>query len=107
MMLIMVAGPYSAPTEEKRQNNLRIINLAAARVAAKGHVPIVGVNAALPVVDAGSFDNPYDETMRISLALAEKCDAILCLGSSRGVAMEREIFVEKGLPVYNDVDEIP
>jgi hypothetical protein len=106
-MLIMVAGPYSAPTAEKRRQNLKTINLAAALVAAKGHVPVVGVNAALPVVEAGSLNDPYDEIMRISLALAEKCDAILCLATSTGVEMEREIFVKKGLPVYNDIAQIP
>ena len=106
-MLIMVAGPYSAPTEEERQRNLNKINQAAARVSEKGHVPVVGVNAALPVVDAGNFDNPYNEIMRISVALAEKCDAILCLGRSRGVEMEKAVFARKGLPVYEDLSEIP
>ena len=67
----------------------------------------MGVNAALPVVNAGHFDVPNDEIMRISLALAEKCDAILCLGTSRGVEMEREIFARKGLPVYGDLDDLP
>ena len=106
-MLIMVAGPYSAPTEEERQRNLNKINQAAAKVSEKGHIPVVGVNAALPVVDAGNFDNPYDEIMRISVALADKCDAILCLGTSRGVEMEKEIFTRKGLPIYENVSEIP
>ena len=106
-MLIMVAGPYSAPTGEERKKNLRRINQASYQVSKKGHVPVVGVNAALPIVEAGHFDDPYEEIMRISLALAEKCDAILCLGASRGVEMEKEIFERKGLPVYEDLDELP
>ena len=106
-MLIMVAGPYSAPTEAERKNNLEKINRAAAQVVEKGHVPVVGVNAALPIVEIGHFDDKYDVIMRISVALAEKCDAILCLGTSRGVEMEKQAFVSKGLPVYEDLSEIP
>jgi hypothetical protein len=106
-MLIMVAGPYSAPTEEERRKNLKRINEAAYHVSQMGHIPVVGVNAALPVVEAGHFENPNDEIMRISLALAEKCDAILCLGTSRGVEMEKEIFMRGGLPVYEDLEELP
>jgi len=106
-MLIMVAGPYSAPTEKERQENLRTINQAAVKVSKRGHIPVVGVNAALPIVNEGDFTSPYDEIMRISLALAERCDAILCLGTSKGVEMERKIFIDKGLPVYESLDELP
>ena len=106
-MLIMVAGPYSADTESKREKNLEKINHAAVQVAQKGHVPVVGVNAALPVVRTGNFADPYSEIMRISLALADRCDAILCLGSSKGVEMEKDVFIKKGLPVYGDIQELP
>ena len=106
-MLVMIAGPYSAPTQQEREANLERINLAAVRVAKKGHVPIVGANAAQPVVDLGDFDDPYHETMRISLALAEKCDAILCIGESKGVEMEKQVFEKNGLPVFYSLEEIP
>jgi len=106
-MLIMVAGPYSAPTEAERKRNLVKINTAAVKVVEKGHIPVVGVNAALPIVEMGNFNNEYDVIMRISVALAEKCDAILCLGTSKGVEMEKQAFVKKGLPVYEDLSEIP
>ena len=106
-MLVMIAGPYSAATRQEREANIERINLAAARVAKKGHIPIVGVNAAQPVVDVGDFDDPYHETMRISLALAEKCDAILCIGKSKGVEMEKQIFKKNGLPVFYSLEEIP
>jgi hypothetical protein len=106
-MLVMVAGPYSAPTDEERKHNLKKINQAAVQVYERGHIPVVGVNAALPVVEAGIFNDHYDVIMDISKALAEKCDAILCLGTSRGVEMEKEIFLRKGLPVYEDVTTLP
>lgn len=51
-MLIGVAGPYSADTEEQRQKNLDAMNFAAAKLLEKGHTPLIGVNAALPVIEA-------------------------------------------------------
>ena len=49
-MIIGVAGPYSAATQEERDKNLERMNMAAARLLEMGHIPLVGVNAALPVI---------------------------------------------------------
>ena len=107
-MLIAVAGPYSADTPEQRQQNLDAMNEAAARVMKLGHIPVIGVNAALPVVEClGSGENTYEAIMAISLAIVDKCDAILIIGQSPGVTRERELIEAKGLPVYWNVDEIP
>ena len=107
-MLIAVAGPYSADTSEQRQRNLAAMNVAAAGVMKLGHIPVIGVNAALPVVEClGSDANQYEAIMAISLALVDKCDAILVIGDSAGVNRERELVESKGLPVYRDVSEIP
>jgi len=107
-MLIAVAGPYSADTPEQRQRNLDAMNEAAAGVMKLGHIPVIGVNAALPVVERlGPNANRYDAMMAISLALVDKCDAILVIGNSPGVDRERDLITSKGLPVYWDVDDIP
>jgi hypothetical protein len=106
-MLIVVAGPYSAPTAEQRQKNLDAMNEAAVGVLGKGHIPVIGMNAALPVVEQAKLENPYRVIMDISLALAEKCDAILMIGESPGANMEREVFRRKGLPVYDGLNDIP
>ena len=107
-MLIAVAGPYSAETSEQRQRNLDAINQAAAGVMKLGHIPVVGVNAALPVVQFLAKDaNRYESIMAISIALVDKCDAILIIGESAGVNREREVFEAKGLPVYRDLKDIP
>jgi hypothetical protein len=50
-MLIAIAGPYTAETSEKMQKNLDAMNLVAAKVFERGHIPIIGVNAALPIVN--------------------------------------------------------
>jgi len=107
-MLIAVAGPYSADTPEQRQRNLDAMNEAAAGVMKLGHIPVIGVNAALPVVERlGPDANRYDAMMAISLALVDKCDAILVIGNSPGVDRERDLITSKGLPVYWDLSEIP
>jgi len=49
--MIAVAGPYSAATAGERQSNLDAMNRAAADLVRRGHIPVIGVNAALPVVE--------------------------------------------------------
>ena len=107
-MLIAVAGPYSADTPEERQRNHDAMNDAAAAVWRRGHIPVIGVNAALPVVERlGAGTNQYETMMAISLALVGKCDAILVIGDSPGVKRERELIESKGLPVYRSLEEVP
>lgn len=106
-MLIMVAGPYSATTAEGRTENLRALNMAAAQVLSRGHIPVIGVNAALPVVEQAKPHDPYQTIMDISLALAEKCDAVLMIGESRGANLERDVFRRKGLAVFDDLEQVP
>lgn len=105
--MIMVAGPYSAGTAEQRQSNLDAMNCAAAQVFARGHIPVVGVNAALPVALQPGVADFRKAIMDISLALAERCDAVLLLGESPGANMERDIIREKGGAVYLHVEDIP
>jgi hypothetical protein len=106
-MLIAVAGPYSASTEEQRSENLKAMNETAAEVYRRGHIPVIGVNASLFVADELN-DLPRNEVInKISFAIVEKCDAILIIGSSPGADVERNIIAGKGLPVYYSIDEIP
>ena len=107
-MLIAVAGPYTADTPEQRQRNLDLMNEAAAAVLKLGHIPVIGVNAALAVVRClGPDADHYERIMAISLALVDKCDAILVIGNSPGVNRERDLIASKGLPVYLNIDDIP
>jgi hypothetical protein len=111
-MWIMIAGPYSTGTrtETERAANLRRLNEAALAVFRKGHVPVIGVNAALPVIAAaGASAAAQDEIMMpMSLALAERCDGCLRIGgASRGADDEVARFVAVGKPVYRSVEEVP
>lgn len=106
-LLIAVAGPYSAPTPEKRAENLAAMNRAAAEVYRRGHIPVIGVNAALPVLEALRPDNDYDVIMAISLAVVGKCDAILVIAESPGANRERDLIAGLGRPVYRSLDDLP
>ena len=107
---VMIAGPYcsGAKTTEDRARNLKALNDVAIEVFEKGHVPIIGVNLALPIIEAAGQER-YDEIMMpISLALAEKCDAILRIGGpSSGADEEVERVKARGGAVYYQVDDLP
>jgi hypothetical protein len=90
-MIIGVAGPYSAATKEQRQANLDAMNEAAARLLEKGHVPLIGMNAALPVIQKASVPDTYQAVMDISLAVINACDALLLLAESPGANKERDL----------------
>jgi hypothetical protein len=105
-MIIGVAGPYSADTTEQRQKNLDAMNNAAARLLEMGHTPIIGMNAALPVLEKADITDRYKSTMDISLAVMSACEALLLLAESPGANKERDLILSKGLPVFNSIEEI-
>ena len=92
---------------EQRQKNLDAMNEAAARLLEMGHVPIIGVNAALPVVEKAQIEDKYKAVMDISLAVIDKCEALLVIGESKGVEMEKQLVLAKGLDVYYSIDNVP
>jgi hypothetical protein len=106
-MIIGVAGPYSAATKEQQQSNLDAMNEAAARLLEKGHIPLIGMNAALPVLEKAKVEDTYRAVMDISLAVISACDALLLLAESPGANKERDLLLAKGKPVYRSLEEIP
>ena len=106
-MIIAVAGPYSADTEEKRRSNLDAMNIAAARLLEMGHIPLIGMNAALPVIEKAVIQDKYKAVMDISLALIESCEAILMIGESPGANREKDLIISKKLPVFYNIESVP
>jgi len=106
-MIIGVAGRYSADTNEQRQKNLDLLNEVAARLLEKGHIPLIGVNAALPVVDKSRVSDRYKSIMDISMTVMERCEALLMTSESTGANKERDLILAKGLPVYYSIEEVP
>ena len=110
-MWIMVGGPYGtgAKSAADRAHNLARMNEAALAVWRKGHVPVIGVNLALPIVAAAGGDAAADAEimMPLSLALADRCDAFLRIGGpSVGADQEMARFVAAGKRVFRSIEEI-
>jgi hypothetical protein len=109
-MWIMISGPYTtgAQSADDRRRNLAALNVAAYQILRKGHVPVIGVNMALPIVEAAGADTFDDVMRRLSLALAERCDAVLRLeGASSGADEEVTLIRARGGQVYRAMTEIP
>lgn len=107
-MIIAVAGPYSAPTEWERNQNLSALNTVAAQLLEMGHTPVVGINAALPVLQNASDNmDRYKAAMDISLAVVSACDALLMIGESPGANRERDLILSRSRPVYYALTEVP
>jgi hypothetical protein len=109
-MWIMVAGPYRAGAADAaaRATNLRTLNEAALAVFRRGHIPVIGVNLALPIIEVAGPESFDEIMMPLSLALAERCDAVLRIGGPSAGADEEVVrFRARGLPVFHALDEIP
>lgn len=106
----MIAGPYrsGATSEAERKGHLRRLNAAAYAVLRKGHVPIVGVNLAVPIVETQGPDAYEEIVLPLSRALATRCDGILRLAgpSVGGDAQLREVQARGG-KVFNHLGEVP
>jgi len=129
-LLILIAGPYRSGTggdPDLIARNLARLEEAAAPIHRLGHVPMIGEWVALPILrgmegaDAGAKDSlgseaggsdagagDADVMYETAHRLLQHCDAVLRLpGDSAGADKDVEIALERGLPVYRSIDEIP
>jgi len=106
----MIAAPCTRGGADValRAARLAETNQAALAILRLGHVPAIGLNMALPIIAAAEGD-VFDEVMMpLSLALAERCDAVLRLGGpSKGADQEVGRFRRAGKPVFCALAEIP
>jgi hypothetical protein len=115
-MMILIAGPYRSGTDDRPDllaANLRALEEAAWPIFRAGHVPMIGEWVALPVMrGAGStaVGDPVSERVLYPTAerLLQHCDAVLRLpGNSTGADQDVRIARERGLPVFERVEDIP
>ena len=110
MNWIAVAGPYASggADAEARAANLREMNEAALRLFERGWIPVIGVNMALPMVEAAG-EARYGEILQpLSNALVERCDALLRIGGpSVGADQEAALIRAAGKPVYARLEDVP
>lgn len=114
-LLILIAGPYRSGTNGDPAliaRNLARLEEASGPIFRLGHVPMIGEWVALPILrtldavdaDSGGGDVMYETARR----LLQHCDAVLRLpGESSGADKDVEIALERGLPVYRSLEEIP
>ncbi len=106
----MIAGPYTSGStdKEKWKQNHKELNRYGFEVYKKGHIPVIGVNTALPIIELAGYDKFDELMMPISLAMANVCDAVLRVGgASAGADQEVEMFRKKGIDVYLSLEEVP
>jgi len=115
-MMILIAGPYRSGTGDdpaRMAANLRKLEEASWPIFQKGHVPMIGEWAALPIWQAAGGqkvgDALYDQVLHPTAhRLLQHCDAVLRLpGASSGAENDVRIARERGIPVYFDISEIP
>ena len=115
-LLILVAGPYRSGTGDDPDlmaANLARLEEAAWPVFQRGHVPVIGEWVALPVLrsaGAAGVTDPLAEQVLYPTAerLLQHCDAVLHLpGRSTGADQDVAIARERGLPVYELIEDVP
>jgi len=115
-LLILIAGPYRSGTGDDPDllaANLRALEEAAWPVFRAGHVPMIGEWVALPVMrGAGSTGVGDAVSEQVLYPTAERllqhCDAVLRLpGASTGADQDVRIARERGLPVYERMEDVP
>jgi hypothetical protein len=115
-LMILIAGPYRSGTDDdpdRLSANLRALEEAAWPIFRAGHVPMIGEWVALPVMrGAGStgVGDPVSEQVLYPTAerLLQHCDAVLRLpGASIGADQDVRIARQRGLPVYERVEDVP
>jgi hypothetical protein len=115
-LMILIAGPYRSGTGDdpaKMAANLAALESAALPIFDKGHVPMIGEWAALPILrgagGGGAGSPAYDRIMHPTAhRLLQKCDGVLRLpGASTGADNDVKIARERGIPVWHDLSEIP
>ena len=115
-MMILIAGPYRSGTGDDpalMAANLQRLEEAAWPIFEKGHVPMIGEWAALPIWQAAGGskvgDHLYERVLHPTAErLLPHCGAVLRLaGASKGADNDVAMARARGIPVYFSLAEIP
>jgi hypothetical protein len=115
-MFILIAGPYRSGTNDDPQlmrENLSRLESVALPLFRLGHIPMIGEWVALPLLHLAGSKKPGDEAYEeilypVAKRLLTKCDAVLRLeGASKGADEDVRIALERGLPVYYRLEDVP
>ncbi len=71
-------------------------------------MPVIGVNNARPMIEVAGEEHYEALMMPLSLALTQRCDAVLRIGgASNGADREVEAIRALGRQVFTNLSEIP
>lgn len=106
---LYIAGPYTAPTEQQRMANVNAAIDAAIAAYRKGHFPFIPHLTHFVDVRAKQSSLPlqWEDYIRWDLVWLNECDAVLCLGGSRGADLELDAAKRLGKRIFSSVDELP
>jgi nucleoside 2-deoxyribosyltransferase len=100
--LIYVAGPFSASTRARVDDNIVHAVAYGLRVARAGGMPVVPhANTAHPDYEHAQS---YEFWVKATAKLMTRCDGVLLIPDwvlSRGACGERELAIKIGLPVFD------
>lgn len=108
-MKIYVAGPYTGPTLEEIEQNVRRAMEAGLRIWKKGHFPYIPHLTHWPDILARELDIGMDwvDYMNWHAPWVDHCDALFLLAKSKGALLESNRAREEGKIVFHSLDEIP
>ena len=108
-MVIFVAGPLSATETESETTHVKRAMAAGLDLMKRGHQPVVP-HLSVYMDQFGrnlSVLFPYERWLELSLALVERCDALLYLAPSPGADRERARAEALRMPIYRSLEEVP
>ena len=115
-LMILVAGPYRSGTggdPAKIQANVDAMTATSLELFRRGHLPVMGVWFALPLIEAAEAAGAYrDADAEIFHPIAERvlarCDACLRIGgASEGADRMVRVARELGKRVFLDIGDVP
>lgn len=115
-LMILIAGPYRSGTGDDPvllRRNLTRLEQVAWPIFKAGHLPMIGEWVALPVLESAGVEDLSDPIAgQVMYPAAERllqqCDAVLRLaGESRGADQDVAIALDRGIPVYYSLDQVP
>lgn len=113
---ILIAGPYRSGTDgdpARIAANLHALERAAWDIYRKGHLPLIGEWAALPLAQAAGLcadgaAAPGEFLYAVAARMLARCDGVYRIpGPSRGADGDVRLARELGLPCWFSLDEVP
>ncbi len=113
---ILIAGPYRSGTGGDPlliERNLKALEHAAWQVWRKGHLPLIGEWAALPLAAAAGLGRdgavvPSQFLYDVAARMIAHCDGVYRIaGASAGADGDVRRARELGLPCYESLDDLP